>query len=126
MHQYSMCPGTYVPSKRKAFVPWGGRAHAKDDFQVLCGYNATWIKTGSNKIPQNAFVGGRSEVRQEPLYIGRAVHEDNLISGKIHVIYNTCYIPYKGKEIEIYDQFEVLVLPDQNYRGILGVPELDM
>ncbi|XP_061708552.1 uncharacterized protein LOC133518832 isoform X1 [Cydia pomonella] len=126
LHGHSMCPGKYVPSKRKAFVPWGGREHAKDDFQVLCGYNATWVKTGSNKIPQNAFIGGISEVRQEPLYIGRAVHEGNLINGKIHVIYHTCYIPYEGKEVEIYDQFEVLVLPDQNYRGILGMPEFDM
>lgn len=87
--------------------------------QILCGYNATWVRTTGDRIPQNAFVAGTSEVRQEPLYIGRAEHDGCLINGKIHVIYGTCYLPYYGKEIEVYS-YEILVVPEVDFRGKLA------
>lgn len=76
--------------------------------QILCGYNAKWVKTLSNNIPENAFVGGFSELRKEPLYIGRAMIEGSLITGKVHVNYSTCYLPYKGREVEV-SRYEILV-----------------
>lgn len=76
--------------------------------QILCGYNAKWVKTRLNEIPENAFVGGYSEVRREPLYIGRAMLDGNMITGKVHVLYSTCYLPYKGKEVEV-SHYEILV-----------------
>ena len=33
-HNFSLCPGKYVPSTGKAYVPWGHREHPKDDFEV--------------------------------------------------------------------------------------------
>ena len=33
-HNNSLCPGKYVKSAGKAFVPWGGREHCKDEFEV--------------------------------------------------------------------------------------------
>lgn len=33
-HNNSLCPGKYVRSKGLAFVPWGGRAHPKTEFEV--------------------------------------------------------------------------------------------
>ncbi|KAI8438204.1 hypothetical protein MSG28_010822 [Choristoneura fumiferana] len=86
---------------------------------ILCGYNAAWVKTEGAKIPQNAFIAGTSEVRQEPLYIGRAEHDGCLINGKIHVIHGTCFLPYYGEEIVVYS-YEILVVPDVNFRGTLA------
>lgn len=66
------------------------------------------MKTRLDHIPENAFIGGYSEIRREPLYIGRAMVEGNLITGKVHVIYKTCYLPYKGREVEV-TRYEILV-----------------
>lgn len=110
-HNGSICPGRYVPSTGRCFVPWGGRAHKKRQFEILCGFNAMWVKTRSNLIPPNAFVGGTSEVMNEPLYIGRAMIDNNLISGKVHTRYHLCYLPYNGREVEVVE-YEILVIPE--------------
>lgn len=117
IHGGSLCPGKYVRSKGKTFVPWGGREHAKNDFEVLCGLDFGWVKTKCNYIPENAFVAGRSEVQGEPLYIGRATYDGYLLTGKIHTLYETCYLPYNGKEIEV-NEFEILVTPSIKSFGV--------
>ncbi|KAJ8736538.1 hypothetical protein PYW08_007194 [Mythimna loreyi] len=109
-HFSSLCPGKYVPSTGKAFVPWGHLENVKEDFEILCGINAQWVKTRLNYIPQNAFIGGYSEVRSEPLYIGRAMIEGKLICGKVHLLYKTCYLPFQGREVET-SIYEILVIP---------------
>ncbi|XP_034830608.1 uncharacterized protein [Maniola hyperantus] len=110
-HGRSLCPGKYVPSKKKAFVPWGHAEHAKKHFEILCGYNALWVKCKENFIPENALIAGSSEVNGEDVYIGRAMVGDDLVVGKIHMLYKTCYLPYKGKEVERHT-YEILVRGD--------------
>lgn len=61
-----------------------------------------------NRIPENAYVAGYSEVRREPLYIGRVLHEGNMIPGKVHTLYSACYVPYKDVEVE-NASYEILV-----------------
>ncbi|XP_063838546.1 uncharacterized protein LOC135087710 [Ostrinia nubilalis] len=108
----SLCPGRYLLSKHIALLPWGGREHRRQrDFQILCGFGVEWVKTKGNDIPQNAFVAGYSEVLNEPLYIGRAMYDGNLLTGKVHALYKLCYLPYKGREIEVHS-YEILVLID--------------
>lgn len=34
MHNRSLCPGKYVRSKNKAYVPWGNSEHEKNIFEV--------------------------------------------------------------------------------------------
>ncbi|KAJ8735382.1 hypothetical protein PYW07_007002 [Mythimna separata] len=109
-HYSSLCPGKYVPSTRKAFIPWGHIVNAKEDFEILCGINAQWVKTRSNYVPQNAFIGGYTEVGNEPLYIGRAMVDGKLICGKVHLLYKMCYLPYKGREV-VKKTYEILVIP---------------
>lgn len=84
-------------------------------FQILCGYNAKWVKTKLNYIPTNAVIGGRSEVQGEPLYIGRAMHEGKLLTGKVHIRYKTCYLPYDGQELE-FSAYEILVIPEDEIK----------
>ncbi|KAI5639727.1 hypothetical protein NE865_07804 [Phthorimaea operculella] len=121
-HNGSLCPGKYLRSQNCGYVPWGGREFAKRSnlCEVLCGYNAKWIKTKGNCIPENAFVAGYSEVRREPLYVARAMVNNHLLVGKVHVIYSTCYLPNYGKEIEV-GEYEILVSGDTNPRGILNL-----
>ncbi|KAJ8735379.1 hypothetical protein PYW07_006999 [Mythimna separata] len=113
-HDGSLCPGKYVKSAGKAFVPWGGSEHCKEVFEILCGFNAKWVKTSSNYIPHNAIIGGRTggyERNDEPLYIARAKIGGSILCGKAYARYNLAYLPYKGKEIEM-PSYEILVAPD--------------
>lgn len=34
VHNRSLCPGKYIPSQHRVFVPWGGEEHAKEQFDV--------------------------------------------------------------------------------------------
>ncbi|KAJ8708125.1 hypothetical protein PYW08_010491 [Mythimna loreyi] len=115
-HRGSLCPGKYVKSLGKAFVPWGGAEHSKTNFEILCGFNATWVNVDADFIPDNAFIGGRTggdkEIGGEPLYIGRAkVSTANLICGKAYGRTHLCYLPYYGSEIT-KSSYEILVVPD--------------
>lgn len=77
-------------------------------FQILCGYNAEWVLCTDDNIPENAFIAGTSEIRNEPLYIGRAYVDYKLVVGKVHMLYKTCFLPFRGEEIE-RQQYEILV-----------------
>lgn len=116
-HRRSQCLGKYIPSKGCAFVPWGHEEHRKEEFKILCGYNAMWMKCKENYIPENAFIAGTSEVGNEYLYIGRAMIGSDLIVGKVHMLYKTCYLPYKGAEHEKYT-YEILVRADVEEHAI--------
>lgn len=73
----------------------------------MIGAEACWASATADNIPDNAFPAGSSE-QGDTLYIGRAECENSIIVGKIHRRYNSCYLPYKGKEIEL-TECEVLV-----------------
>ncbi|KAJ8705947.1 hypothetical protein PYW07_010724 [Mythimna separata] len=118
----SLCPGKYVKSVGKAFIPFGGNEHIKEeDFEILCGYtnaNATWFKVDSKYIPENAFIGGRTggdlEIRGEALYVCKAeVETGKVVTGKGYGRTYLCYLPNKGQEITA-SSFEVLVVPDND------------
>ncbi|KAJ0182697.1 hypothetical protein K1T71_002066 [Dendrolimus kikuchii] len=115
-HNHSLTPGKYVRSQGMAFLPWGGREHPKTEFEVLCGYDYQWVKSSGHSIPENAFVAGYSENRHEPVYVGRWKFDGFLITGKVHALYGTCYLPYQGKEIEV-GCYEILVKPSVITRG---------
>ncbi|XP_045492473.1 uncharacterized protein LOC123691926 [Colias croceus] len=108
MYAGSLCPGKYIPSLGRAFIAWGGQEYEKRNYQLLCGYNAKWVACRNNEVPENVFVAGMSEVRDEPLYIGRAMIDGNLVVGKVHMLYKTCYLPYNGVEVEKHE-YEILV-----------------
>ncbi|KPJ09372.1 hypothetical protein RR48_08823, partial [Papilio machaon] len=116
-HRGSLCPGKYIHSQRCAYIAWGFSEHRKDKFEILCGLNVRWVKCKGKNIPENAFIGGTSEVNNEPLYIGRAKYGSDLICGKVHLLYGTCYLPYNGSELE-YKSYEILVIPDIPSRSI--------
>ena len=56
-----------------------------------------WYDVSGGAIPPNAVLGG--EDHDEPLYVGRANHEGELIPGKVKAGHGVCYIPWNGEEI---------------------------
>ncbi|XP_030022500.2 uncharacterized protein LOC115441739 [Manduca sexta] len=112
-HRGSFTPGKFVPSEGCGYLAWGGEAHEKTEFEVLCGYNCEWVATGDDRIPVGAVEGGYSEVRREVLYVGRALYYGHIIPGKVQPSHRVCYIPFNGKEIAVKN-FEVLTVPSKN------------
>ncbi|XP_032529132.2 uncharacterized protein LOC116779079 isoform X2 [Danaus plexippus] len=99
MHESALTPGKYVPSEKAGFVAWGYRSHRKtEDIEILCGYDGIWFPTERDSIPAEAMVGGCTEYF-ETMFVGRAVHEDYYIPGKVVPSHRVCYVPYKGNEI---------------------------
>lgn len=81
-----------------------------------------WMKCKENYIPENAFIAGTSEVGNEYLYVGRAMIDSDLIVGKVHMLYKTCYLPYKGVEQERYT-YEILVRADVKEHALTKNPK---
>lgn len=69
--------------------------------------NVKWVPAANGVIPTNAVVGGYRQ-NFERIYIGRAVHQNRLIVGKIVPRNGVLYIPYGGKEHK-FTQYEQLV-----------------
>ncbi|XP_026732212.1 uncharacterized protein LOC113496988 [Trichoplusia ni] len=113
-HRGSLTPGKFVSSEGLGYIPWGGEANVKSFFEVLCGYNCTWVSTKLDNIPVGAVVAGHSEDSgHERLYVGRARYFDHIIPGKVQPSHKVCYIAFDGKEVSV-DNYEILVVPDKN------------
>ncbi|XP_072945898.1 uncharacterized protein [Epargyreus clarus] len=113
-HRGSLTPGKFVPSLGLGFIPWGGASHEKSDFEVLCGYDCTWMPCSNGRIPTGAVPAGYSESEDhEQLFVGRAMYNDHLIPGKVQPSHRTCYIPYDNREIAL-KSYEILVIPHKN------------
>ncbi|KOB69142.1 putative farnesoic acid o-methyltransferase-like isoform 1 protein, partial [Operophtera brumata] len=93
------------------------RAHHRQSLTpgafALCGFNLQWKAASENRIPVDAFVAGYSEDSHEPLYIGRALQQENKIPGKVQLSHRVCYIPHGGREVAVKN-FEVLTEPGLN------------
>ncbi|XP_013188665.1 uncharacterized protein LOC106133478 isoform X2 [Amyelois transitella] len=115
-HRNALTPGKFVPSEGVAYVSWGSDAHEKEDFEVLVGYNFTWVPTSRGQIPVGAVVGGHTESHErEKLYVGCVRHGDHIIPGKVQPSHRVCYVAYKGKEIA-HPNYEILVSTQKNNR----------
>ncbi|XP_075534725.1 uncharacterized protein LOC142569399 [Dermacentor variabilis] len=55
-----------------------------------------WVMCFENRIPYNAVPGG--EDSGETIYIGRAVHNGEVIPGKVVPSHSCCYVAYEGAE----------------------------
>ncbi|XP_058818133.1 uncharacterized protein LOC131681392 [Topomyia yanbarensis] len=94
----SIAPGAVIAEKKACLVPWGGKCHKRQKYEVLCT-PGHFVPVKSSNTLLRGTPGGISE-QGEPLYIGRMQHEGKLINGKIQRSYFWCYLPYKGKEVE--------------------------
>merc|ERR1711872_564358 len=68
----------------------------------------TWVDASNGHIPTGAIQGGFNE-ENDPIYIGRAHHEDSYAVGKINPEHGCCYIPFGGEE-HAHTEYQVLVI----------------
>lgn len=100
-----------LQSQNALFLAWGFEAHRKSEFEILIGGSPNnWVTSRKGEIPVNAFNAGHTE-HGESLFIGRHIHEGNILVGKIHPSFKICYVPEIGgtKELE-FSNYEVLVV----------------
>lgn len=103
--------GSIVPSHNTLYLAWGFERHAKTEFEILMGGSINnWVTMRDGNIPVNAFVAGYTQ-DGESLFIGRVQHKNQVLVGKVHPSYKTCYVPdIDGtKELE-FREYEVLVV----------------
>jgi len=102
MHQGSKVPGKLHPSHGVVYVSWGGKEHAKRDYEVLVQEgginNLHWQSASHGSLVSTGAVLGGYEANGNLLYIGRAMVGNRWIPGKISTQYKMCYVPYDGKE----------------------------
>ncbi|XP_028164312.1 uncharacterized protein LOC114355576 [Ostrinia furnacalis] len=115
-HRGSLTPGKFVPSQGTGYISWGGESHGKNIFEVLCGFDCTWVPSFEDRIPVGAVEGGCSEgPDRETLYVGRALYSGQIIPGKVQPSHKCCYIAYGDREVA-QKKFEILVSADINAR----------
>ncbi|XP_021946479.1 uncharacterized protein LOC110844559 [Folsomia candida] len=109
---YEFAPPGVHPGGSKATLAWGGGERHKFSYEVLVAPlgHVSWVTSQNGDTTHNAVIGGVSETG-ETLYIGRFLHEDNLINGKIHPSHRCCYIGVNGREIAS-STYEILVKVD--------------
>lgn len=96
--------GKLAPKHKKCYVPYNGREFGYDKYQVLVVDSFRWVPL-TGDVPAGAIVGGKDG---EPIYVCNAVVAGEWTPGKYLVSHNVCYVPYKGKEIEVKN-FNVLI-----------------
>lgn len=106
-HEGDLIPAKVVASRRIAYVPHGGREHAKHDFEVLCNGDVSWVRCNGSHIPDNAISAGETE-NGETLYVGRTNYCGNWTPGKIQRSHGVMYFSFDGHEISATD-YEILV-----------------
>lgn len=109
-HQGTVTPGGIRDNV--CTLAWGGNAHEKREFQVLCGKDVNWVKSWEGSVTLHALPAGETEDGYA-LFVGRVLHEGIYHIGKIQPNHQVCYIPLNGQEMP-YLEYEVLVIHD-NY-----------
>ncbi|GLH15948.1 Uncharacterized protein GBIM_20346 [Gryllus bimaculatus] len=67
-----------------------------------------WMDGSYGGTPDGAVRAGRDR-DGDPIFVGRAWHEGDLLPAKVHPSHGVCYIPYGGQELS-FPQYEILVL----------------
>lgn len=109
VHQGDLIPCKVLPSKRAAYVAYGGKEVLVSSYEVLTGTGFSWIGSSNGNTPTGAVVVGNQQ-NGEPLYVGRANFQGSLTPGKVQKSHMCLYIPYAGAEHRVV-QYEVLVEP---------------
>ncbi|XP_044742243.1 BTB/POZ domain-containing protein 2-like [Chrysoperla carnea] len=102
-------PGKLLPEYGLTYIAWRGSEHSKDEYEVLCGCNFSWVPASGGRVPEGALPGGHTEYG-EPLFIGRVAFPDRCLTiGRIHRSRGLLYISFGGRETGFPD-YEVLVV----------------
>ena len=95
-----------------ARIPYGGKELTRNEYEVLVfpiadnGYYEYQTAT-LDKVPANA-VPSDVNASNPKVFVGRFMHENSLVPGKVFIPNKVCYVSYDGKEYP-NDKYEVLV-----------------
>lgn len=99
-------PARIDHSNQSASVSYAYHEHIMHDYQFICQENVSWIPAADGEVPNTAICVGHT-IQNEPLFVGRVLHEECLLPGKIHQSHRVLYIGFNGREIP-YSNYEVL------------------
>ena len=100
-HEGSLVPGKFVPQHGVAYLAWGGKEHAKTQYEVLVQEgpdNLVWVPASGGSLGSTGAVKSGRTGTGGPLYVGRAQINGTWTLGKVNPDHKTCYVPYGGKE----------------------------
>ncbi|XP_055921309.1 uncharacterized protein LOC129952619 [Eupeodes corollae] len=101
----SLTPGKVHPSHGCLYIPYGGREHRLDCYEVLV-QPETWVSaSGSYVVPGTVHAG--QDADGDAIYVGRAYHEGDLLPAKVVPGKGCAYVAWGGQEHVKYD-FELL------------------
>ncbi|XP_037806109.1 uncharacterized protein LOC119600114 isoform X1 [Lucilia sericata] len=106
-HANSLCVGKIHPSHGCLYIPFGGQEVRINTYEVLVFENReNWVASTPNYTPPGAVVAGHDTDRAV-IYVGRAMHEGEMLPCKFIPSKGCAYVCYGGYEINKRN-FEVL------------------
>ncbi|XP_055387528.1 uncharacterized protein LOC129616083 [Condylostylus longicornis] len=102
----SVTPGKVHPSHGCLYIPYGGREHRLDSYEVLT-LPEVWLPAHGRSVPPHAvFAGVDSD--GDHIFVGKAYHDGDLLPAKVIINKNCAYVCHGGRE-HVKHEFEVLV-----------------
>lgn len=101
--------GKFYVAGKSAFIPWGGKEHAAEKFQVLTleSGNLEWDPARDGAVPLDAIVAA-TNTDGSVTYVGRGTVAAELVPGKVVQSHGVCYVGTAWKEHSLKEN-EVLV-----------------
>lgn len=107
-----LLPGAFYVKECFVCTSYACISHKKyDEFEILCDGDVDWIPAQEGQVPSHTVVGGRAE-QWENLHIGKVVHCDKTVIGKVHRSHRCLYIPWGDAEYKVQGKY--LHLIDKN------------
>ncbi|XP_026841400.1 uncharacterized protein LOC6590718 isoform X1 [Drosophila persimilis] len=103
--QGSLTPGKVHPSHHCLYIPFGGKEHSLEAYEVLV-QPETWISSSGGHIVPGTVQGGH-DTDGDQIFVGRAYHEGDLLPAKVVPNKGCAYVAYGGSEHVKHD-FELL------------------
>lgn len=95
----SLCVGKIHPSHGCLYIPFGGQEVRLNTYEVLVFEHVNnWVASTPNFTPPGAVVAGHDTDRAV-IYVGRAMHEGEMLPAKIIPSKGCAYVCYGGYEI---------------------------
>lgn len=106
-HSGSLCVGKIHQSHGCLYIPFGGQEVRLDTYEVLVFQQTdNWVPSTPNYTPPGAVVAGHDTDRTV-IYVGRAMHNGEMLPAKFIPSKSCAYVCYAGFEHN-KTQFEVL------------------
>lgn len=106
-HANSLTVGKIHPSHGCLYIPFGGQEVRLSTYEVLVfDQRENWVASTPNYTPPGAVVAGHDSDRA-PIYVGRALHEGEMLPCKFIPSKGCAYVCYGGYEMNKRN-FEVL------------------